>query len=198
MESLIEQQRRTHEEIERIEKAIVAELSTKTKTVRFFRKNNTEKHKGRLIKDHIVHDYLVRIQSNAQELLQDYRNEDARLEELADLGGTIPDAMEEFYRRYRKISSAHRKNPGLVAETMEMEFVQDEMAKRGYYEELLEPKFSGEEGFGKYLDLNHHYDRYLNLKGVLDQKMSYMSYLADFDKFELIPRETRSRSDYVN
>jgi splicing factor 3A subunit 3 len=127
-----------------------------------------------------------------------YRNEDARLEELADLGGTIPDSMEEFYRRYKKISSAHRKNPGLVAETMEMEFVQDEMAKRGYYEELLEPKFSGEEGFGKYLDLNQHYDRYLNLKGVLDQKMSYMSYLADFDKFELIPRETRSRSDYVN
>jgi len=149
----------------------------------------------------VIHDYLMRIQSNSRELLQVYADDDGRRrEELAEIGGSVPDAMEEFYHRIKKISTSHKKNPGQVAETMENEFVQDEMSKRGYYEELLEPKFSGEEGFGKYLDLNQFYDRYLNLKGVLsDEKLAYLAYLADFDKFELLPRETRRRTaDYVS
>lgn len=47
----------------------------------------------------------------------------------------------------------------------------------------LETMFSGEEAYGKFLDLNLIFEQYLNLKGV--KKVGYLAYLSDCDKFEL-------------
>ncbi|KAL1922658.1 uncharacterized protein VTP21DRAFT_10197 [Calcarisporiella thermophila] len=57
----------------------------------------------------------------------------------------------------------------------------------------LERLFSGEEGYGRYLDLHYVFDLYVNLKGV--RKLNYLQYLDQFDKFSAIPKENKN-SDY--
>ena len=75
--------------------------------------------------------------------------------------------------------------------------------------------FTDEEGYGRYLDLNEVYQKYINLKGieaslrklgdleitgsdlvVFAQKIGYMKYLSQFDQLFSIPREKKNQ-DYV-
>ncbi len=53
--------------------------------------------------------------------------------------------------------------------------------------------FTDEEGYGKYLDLNELYHKYVNLKGV--EKINYIKYLSEFDHLFNIPREKKNQ-DY--
>lgn len=62
----------------------------------------------------------------------------------------------------------------------------------------LDSIFSGEEAYGKYLDLIKFHDQFLNLKflSAMHQQMSYLSYLerfADFGDTTLFPFATRLR-----
>jgi splicing factor 3A subunit 3 len=58
----------------------------------------------------------------------------------------------------------------------------------------LETIFSGEEGFGKYLDLHALHEQYLNLKHI--RKITYLSYLSTFDSFTEVPKEAKNK-DYI-
>ncbi len=51
--------------------------------------------------------------------------------------------------------------------------------------------FTDEEGYGKYLDMNELYQKYVNLKGV--EKINYIKYLAEFDHLFNIPREKKNQ-----
>jgi splicing factor 3A subunit 3 len=57
----------------------------------------------------------------------------------------------------------------------------------------LEGMFSGEEAYGKYLDLHTLFAKYLNLKGV--DRMDYLSYLSSFDRLYELPRKHKN-ADY--
>jgi splicing factor 3A subunit 3 len=59
-------------------------------------------------------------------------------------------------------------------------------------------QFSGEEVFGKYLDLNAFYDLYCNLPGVSSQDLDYIQYLNKFNSFFYIPENSKSSKHYVN
>ena len=51
--------------------------------------------------------------------------------------------------------------------------------------------FTGEECYGKYIDLHECYDKYINLKGV-DKTTDYVTYLITFDRlFECVPKEKK-------
>merc|ERR1712051_857503 len=57
--------------------------------------------------------------------------------------------------------------------------------------------FTGEESYGKYLDLHECYEKYVNLKGV-DKQTDYVTYLTVFDRlYECVPKEKKG-NDYKN
>lgn len=59
-------------------------------------------------------------------------------------------------------------------------------------------QFSGEEVFGKYLDLNSFYDLFCNLPGVSSQDLDYIQYLNKFNSFFYIPENNKSTKLYVS
>lgn len=61
----------------------------------------------------------------------------------------------------------------------------------------METLFSGEEGAGRFLDLNSLYTHYINLKNI--KRVDYLAYLSKFDDFkESYPKETKMTADYRN
>lgn len=62
----------------------------------------------------------------------------------------------------------------------------------------VDVQFSGEEVFGKYLDLNAFYDLFCNLPGVSSaQDLDYIQYLNKFNSFFYIPEKSKSSKLYV-
>jgi splicing factor 3A subunit 3 len=126
MDSIIEQQRQIHEELERLEQAIVDEYLKEPKTP-----------KERLVREHRVNEYLERIQQRARILQQWYTDRDgARATEIATMTGA--DEFSEFYQRLRTVKDYHRRNPNQTVEPLELEFQQrdwdkDAEGKQAYY-----------------------------------------------------------------
>ncbi len=67
----------------------------------------------------------------------------------------------------------------------------------------LEAKFTGEEAFGKFLDLHGQHEQFVNLAPPKDdegegdgRRTSYLEYLSDFDKFDDIPKPTKAKAAY--
>jgi len=54
--------------------------------------------------------------------------------------------------------------------------------------------FSGEEGYGKYLDLHACYAEYVNLKGV--EAPDYLDYIVTFQDLAAVPQTTKSSAAY--
>ncbi|ORY22495.1 hypothetical protein BCR39DRAFT_551420 [Naematelia encephala] len=178
MDSIIETQRQTHEEIERYEQAL-ADVLFQTPTAQ---RNITRR-------DRKAADILKRIEELRGELIVQYEDVPGlRPRELALLSQPPPgeDDLAEFYVRFNKIKDFHRRNPGLNARQFLNEL--DELVKGDGVQTLtgegddgeivvdpLDSVFSGEEAYGKHLDLYLPHTQYLNLKGA--NKRSYISYL---------------------
>ncbi|RKP10819.1 splicing factor 3a [Thamnocephalis sphaerospora] len=174
MESVLEQQRSMHEEIERLEQAIVEEYLSEPKT-----------HKDRLLLDHRVNEYLERMQQRAGALQGLYADSDGtRAAEIAAVSG--PDEFAEFYQRLRGVKDYHRRNPNMEVEVMEMEFRNRD---RDADLQALDRKFSGEESSGRFLDLHALHDQFLNLKDV--KRVNYLTYLEQVERLELVPRTSK-------
>ncbi|TPX40422.1 hypothetical protein SeMB42_g06009 [Synchytrium endobioticum] len=181
MDSLLEQQRRAHEEIERLENVGVQELLNKPKT-----------QKERVVQERRVSGYIDRIADKSKFLYHVYQDtDDSRKNEIAAISGATD--FSEFYQRLRAIKDYHRRYPNEGYEPFEAEFINRDTEKEA---EELEACFTGEEALGKYLDLHVRFEQFLNLKGVKREKGTYLSYLNEFDKFEDISKETRSAADY--
>lgn len=187
METVIEHQRRCHEERERIEDAMTQELLMK--------KSNL---KEQINSDHRVRFLLERYMEITEKLKKYYADEDAlRQEEIVSISG--PNEFAEFYGRLRTIKQYHRKYPNEIAEPMQMEFLRlkDSREKAGDDQDVL-VEFSDEEGFGKYLDLHEPYNLYINLKNI--EQIDYLTYLVSFDRLFEIPKERKNHEykKYLN
>lgn len=180
MDSVIEVQRRAHEEIERLEHAASQLLANHPKT-----------HKERLANEHKVKEYVDRIVEKSKFLHETYQDVDGSRRNAID---TLQGSGEyaEFYGRLKVVKEHHRKYPDEAVEPMELEFAVD--VNRENLEAELEMVFSGEEGSGRYLDLHLLHDQYLNLKNV--KKLGYLQYLAEFDNFSAIPTDTKTPGEY--
>ena len=56
--------------------------------------------------------------------------------------------------------------------------------------------FTDEEGYGKYLDLNEVFLKYINLKGI--ERITYIQYLSQYDHMFAIPREKKTLKNIMD
>ena len=194
MDSVIEIQRQTHEDIERFERALYTLLSRPQPT-----------HSHSLQKEHKASQILDRLFSRIVTLNDLYHDEDARKKELDALSAqSHQNDLSEFYERLNKIQEHHNKYPDAVPLAFDFEIAAffDEPAQDGdedFEEEdrmcdsvfylfniliLFSPiflvaialLFSGEEAYGKYLDLYVNHTAYNNLKNI-GKRPGYLQYL---------------------
>ncbi|KAK7503215.1 hypothetical protein BaRGS_00005480 [Batillaria attramentaria] len=186
MESILEQQRRYHEERERLTEAMTKEMLLQKKTPREQINSDTRMK--------ILLDRFVEVTSELKDLYDD--KDGLRKEEIQALAG--PNEYVEFRQRLNAIDKFYAQHPNEISIPMSVEF--DELAKQrenpgDETQNLVE--FSDEEGYGKYLDLHECYVRFLNLKGV--EKVDYITYLSTFDHLYNIPKDRKNTAykEYV-
>ena len=111
MDSIIELQRQTHEEIERYEQALYTVLS---------RPQNS--HQSRLQNEHKASQILDRISSRVTTLNSTYQEQDARRVEINAISTpNQPGDLSEFYARLGKIQEHHNKYPDAGADGIEFD-----------------------------------------------------------------------------
>ncbi|XP_002731266.1 splicing factor 3A subunit 3 [Saccoglossus kowalevskii] len=183
METILEQQRRLHEERERLMDGIVKETL----------------HKRGSARDQINSDQRARMlldrSMDCASMLRDlYEDSDGlRKEEIHALSG--PNEFQEFYSRLKIIKEFHRKHPNEISVPMSVEFEELAKARENPSEEMNNMvDFSDEEGYGKYLDLHECYDKCVNLKGA--ERIDYITYLQSFDRLFEIPKDRKLNADY--
>ncbi|KAJ1330335.1 splicing factor 3A subunit 3 [Batrachochytrium salamandrivorans] len=124
-------------------------------------------------------------------LLDIYKDED-RSREKEILSITCKTEFTEFYDRLKKIKDHYRRIPSEVSLPVNVSSLTKEP---GVEMQELETLFQGEEGMGKYLDLQDIFNQFLNLKQV--KKINYLSFLSDFDNFRAIPLDTKTTPEYL-
>jgi len=180
METLLEQQRRYHEERERLMDSMVKEMLL-----------NKKSFKEEINSDHRLRQLLDRHMECSGELRDLYEDNDGlRKEEVAALSG--PNEFDEFYTRLKAIRDFHKKHPNEISIPMSVEF--EELNKMrddpAALDSLHLVEFTDEEGYGKFLDMHECYERYINLKGV--EKVDYITYLSVFDQLFDIPKDKKN------
>ncbi|KAI0720278.1 RNA splicing factor PRP9 [Cerioporus squamosus] len=197
MDSIIEVQRQTHEEIEHLERALYTTLSKPQPT-----------HQVRLQNEHKASQLLDRIHSRVVTLNNLYEDQDTRKAEIDALSAPgRQDDLSAFYDRLGKIQEHYAKYPDatvggfeieLAAFLDESEELEDDDFEQDDPVALL---FSGEEGYGKYLDLYANHTTYNNLKN-LGKRIAYLQYLdvllaAQSGPIHTeLPKECRLHRDY--
>lgn len=177
--SVLEATRAAHEDLERLERLAVRELQRDPANAR-----------DRLFQSHRVRDIIDVIVTTSDKLVEIYEDKDgARKQEISnDL--TAPgqdDLFHKFYDRLKDIRDSHRRNQSsrFVSETDD-------------HEELLkkEPniEFSGEEAFGRYLDLHELYNEFINSK--FGSLMEYSAYVGTFSQTEKITQSLKATRQY--
>ncbi|KAI0321996.1 hypothetical protein OF83DRAFT_1050217 [Amylostereum chailletii] len=195
MDSIIEVQRQTHEEIERFERALYSVLS---------RPQNV--HQTRLQNEHKASQILDRVTARLNALNNTYQDHDARKAEIDSLSSPNQQSdLSAFYSRLGKIQEHHHKYPDASADGFELELAafMDEFGPEdlGEEEDPIANMFSGEESYGKYLDLYTNHTAYNNLKNI-DRRLAYIHYLDALMLAQSglvhrdLPTETRFSKDY--
>ena len=111
MDSVIEVQRQTHEEIEQYERALYTVLS---------RPQNA--HQTRIQNEHKASQILDRITSRVTTLHSTYRDQDARTVEINAISTpSQPGDLSQFYARLGKVQEHHNKYPDAGADGVEQE-----------------------------------------------------------------------------
>ncbi|KAF5393100.1 hypothetical protein D9757_001343 [Collybiopsis confluens] len=194
MDSIVEVQRQTHEEIERFERGLFILLSRTPTT-----------HEARIQAEHKAAQVLDRISSRVVSLDGLYNDKDAREHEINALSAHQTD-LDEFYSRLSKIREHHSKYPDSVAGGVQLELANllaEPVQEIEEYEEEDEIAllFSGEEVYGKYLDLYANHTAYTNLKHI-GKRPGYLSYLdllleaQNGPIHQELSKETRFTKDY--
>jgi len=203
---ILERQRNAHEDIERMEQAIVVRLAEEPRT----------KYDS-LLTEHQVAQFLNGIQQQSDFLVETYRDENkyspetkteeltvrARQKEIESLSGTTNE-FDQFYQQLAELKDIHRRHPNLPVEDLERSY------RKRSREEMEEDRsiccqyglmvaisnmFTGEESWGRFLDLNVFHEQFLNLKGVRTN-ISYIDYLKTFQGFRHLRRQTKNE-DYL-
>ncbi|KDR83910.1 hypothetical protein GALMADRAFT_55418 [Galerina marginata CBS 339.88] len=215
MDSVIENQRQTHEEIEQFERALYTLLSRPTSA-----------HDRNLQNEHKASQILDRISSRLTDLNNVYEDEDVRKAELDMLSAPLQqNDLSEFYSRLVKIQEHYHKYPDSLPVGFDLEIAAflDEPGQDGdedFEEEdgtslifkyryvdlrtwfkAVALLFSGEEGYGKYLDLYANHTAYNNLKSI-GKRPGYLQYLdlllsaQNQPVHSDLPKETRTAKDF--
>ena len=202
---LLENQRFLHEDLERLEQAIsdrvledprhvssfpVSHLSLNAPT------HNLDQIRDRLNRDHQISGFLDRIHEQSQRLVDIYRDVDGqRTREIQSI--STGDPFDEFYKQ---LNDHHRRYPNEPIENLERAYKRKIPGEGESATAEVDNMFTGEEAFGRFLDLTMLHEEYLNLNGV--KRVTYLAYLAIFDKFtppqQTIKRQEKLSDQYLN
>lgn len=178
METILEQQRRYHEERERLVKLMVDEYVTKKPS-----------EKDKIYSDHRLKALLELHMNSTTALKELYEDKDGeRKNEVAALSG--PNEFSEFYSRLKQIKEFYKKHPNEISVPLSVEFEEMTKVYSNTDEISMLVEFTDEEGCGRYLDLHECYEKYLNIRGV--EKVDYITYLMTFDHVFDIPKERKN------
>jgi splicing factor 3A subunit 3 len=203
---VLERQRNAHEDIERMEQAIVIRLAEEPRT----------KYDS-LLTEHQVAQFLNGIQQQSDFLVESYRDENkydyqsdgtkltvrARENEIESMSGSTNE-FDQFYKQLAELKEIHRLHPNLQVEDLEKNYrkrSREEMEedRKFLIQDMLtlaiSNMFTGEESWGRFLDLNIYHERFLNLRGVRTN-ISYIDYLKTFQGFRHLRRQTKNE-DYL-
>lgn len=166
---LLEEQRFLHEDLERLEQGISDRVADEPKHIR-----------DRLNRDHQISGFLTRIQEQSKRLLDIYHDaEGLRLREIQSI--STGDPFDEFYKQLSAIKDFHRRYPNEPVENLERAYKRKAPGEGESATAEVDNMFTGEESYGKFLDLTTLHEQYLNLPGV--KRLSYLQYLPVFDVF---------------
>ncbi|CCM05550.1 uncharacterized protein FIBRA_07777 [Fibroporia radiculosa] len=199
MDSILEVQRHTHEDIEHFERALYTILSKPQQT-----------HESQLQVEHKASQLLDRLSSRLVSLNNLYEDQDTRKVEIDSLSAPQhqQNDLSAFYSRLGKIQEHYAKYPDALVAGFDPELaalLDDD--DQGYGDDEYEDDdpvallFSGEEAYGKYLDLYTNHTAYNNLKNV-GKRLGYLQYLdvllaaQSVPVHSDLPKECRLTRDY--
>lgn len=150
-----------------------------------------EQIRDRLNRDHQIAGFLNRIQAQSKRLLDIYNDtEGLRTKEIQSI--STGDPFDEFYKQYAEIKDFHRKYPNEPVENLERAYKRKAPGEGESATTEVDNMFTGEEAFGRYLDLTTIHEDYLNLHNI--KRVPYLQYLTMFDNFGP-PLMTLKRAD---
>lgn len=166
--SLLEKMRALHEDIERCQRMIVQLRMAEPRT-----------HKDKITCDLKVNKYLELIQDRSNKLRAIYEDKDnLRRDGIARITGQGPEVFSVFYDTMREMRAYYAKFPNMTFEKP------DEVAYKLVMEDDELSQFTGEESFGRFLDLHEHYVNFLNLKHNKGKAIDYIDYLKSLHTFD--------------
>lgn len=147
----------------------------------------------RLNRDHQIAGFLGRIQDQSKRLLDIYQDADGtRSREIQSISTGEP--LEEFYKQLGEIKSFHQKYPNEQVENLERAYKKKTPAEGETMTSEIDNMFTGEEAFGRFLDLTTIHELYLNLPGI--KRLTYLQYLDAFDIFTPPKRADKMTDQY--
>jgi splicing factor 3A subunit 3 len=144
----------------------------------------------RLNRDHQIAGFLSRIQDQSKRLLEIYNDTEGRTREIQAI--STGDPFDEFYKQLGEIKDFHRRYPNEPVENLERAYKRKAPAEGESSTAEVDNLFTGEEAWGKFLDLTTLHEDYLNLHGV--KRLTYLQYLDSFDIF-VPPQNPIKRAD---
>ena len=198
MMEILERQRNAHEDIERMEQAIVDRMAEEPRT-----------RYDALAMEHQVAEFLTNIQRQADFLVETYRDQSgyrfpcpttpghplirsARQMEIESMAGATNE-FDKFYKEYAELREIHRKHPNLQVDDLEKNY------RKRFREEMEEDPitnmFTGEESWGRFIDLNFAHEMFLNLRGF--PQYPYIQYLNEFQHFHRFNPKAKNNDDYL-
>eukprot|EP01031_Cornospumella_fuschlensis_P045753 gene45753-56002_t len=170
--TLLELMRLNHELSERAELAFVEELDVKPNG-----------QKAKVMQQHHLKALAEQAMGYNKQLLEQYADNDNLLKE--ELARMKEGALGTFDMAVRDALEYYDQHP--EAEAMEASLPSP----------LLTVEFSGEEVFGKYLDLHPLFINFSNLIKKHDIEQDYQQYLERFSSFFYVPNELRLSAGYA-
>lgn len=179
----IEQTRALHADIERATRVIVHEL-----------RNTAKSQKGKVYQNHLIAKQLNSIQENAAHLMKIYEDaEGFRKHDIEEMSGqTLQKTLEIFESKLSDLREYHNKfpNSSIIDEAMLDPEKQQLLEESKEFMKENELQFSGEEGYGRFVDLHQNYNEYINMKQF--NKIDYVTFLKQFHHFHKIKKEHKN------
>ena len=180
MTTVLEQTRQLHADIERCERGVIKCLQEREKLSR---------HKELLWNEHRVAHLCQSAGAHSAALRRLYEDEDgSRRNDMVALSGAGRSEAQfsAFYDRLRDIKDYYRRfPPGELLNPQDQEGGDSEQ-----YTKPSEPLWSGEEAWGRFLDLHAFHEMWLNLPGnnpAGEEPATYAEYVESFGSLGEVP-----------
>ena len=196
---LLEEQRFLHEDLERLEQGISDRVAEDSRHVRLNGSSlkllcsllTIYQIRDRLNRDHQIAGFLNRIQEQSKRLVDIYNDtEGLRTKEIQSI--STGDPFDEFSKQMAEIKDFHKRYPNEPVENLERVYKRKAPGEGESATMEVDNMFTGEEAFGRFLDLTTVHEDYLNLQNI--KRVSYLQYLTMFDNFGP-PHMTLKRAD---